>query len=566
MRKSLLFIFFLFLSQILPAQWIHSVDINVYIDDKGDAYVKQLWDVSVVSGTEWYIPIGNLNGSSVRGLTVSEDGREFEDEGRAWNTQRSLEEKAFKSGIIDKGKDGVELCWGQGSYGPHKWTAGFVVLGLVQSLNDYDAFNFMFVNPGLVAPPQHASITFERLSGEPFSADSTRFWFFGCEGESVLRDDGTIFFETDRPMPSDGKLIAMMRFEKGMFAAHNVRDMSFEKMQKEAFKGSSYKNQKGGFLSKFSIDDLIDMFFQLLMILVALGTGLVFLLLLFKDMVLKAVGKQWSPKFFGATSVKGWSREAPFGGSIPIAAYLLKEGSRLTFKNGHPERAIGAFFLRWIRQGYVTPVPAGDGHYDLQFQPEEPDFDSGCEKSLYKKAFKACGDNRILEKGEFDSWAKKNYKSLAGWPDSVVSEGRSKYGSFKGNKVEEGAKLLQFKNFLNDFTISSERNVPEVGLWGQYLEFAQFFGIADKVAKAFAKLYPTEFDDFSKLYGLDSATMSTVLNNWSTMTSRAYRSAYSEKLSQEASSRSGSSGGFGGHSSFGGGGGFSGGGFGGGSR
>ena len=133
MRKSLLFIFFLFLSQILPAQWIHSVDINVYIDDKGDAYVKQQWDVSVVSGTEWYIPIGNLNGSSVRGLTVSEDGREFEDEGRAWNTKRSLEEKAFKSGIIDKGKDGVELCWGQGSYGPHKWTAGFVVLSLLMA-------------------------------------------------------------------------------------------------------------------------------------------------------------------------------------------------------------------------------------------------------------------------------------------------------------------------------------------------------------------------------------------------------------------------------------------------
>ena len=78
MRKSLLFIFFLFLSQILPAQWIHSVDINVYIDDKGDAYVKQQWDVSVVSGTEWYIPIGNLNGSSVRGLTVSEDGLRYE--------------------------------------------------------------------------------------------------------------------------------------------------------------------------------------------------------------------------------------------------------------------------------------------------------------------------------------------------------------------------------------------------------------------------------------------------------------------------------------------------------
>ena len=77
-----------------------------------------------------------------------------------------------------------------------------------------------------------------------------------------------------------------------------------------------------------------------------------------------------------------------------------------------------------------------------------------------------------------------------------------------------------------------------------------------------------EFEDFSRQYGLDAASMSTVLNSWSTMTSRAYRSAYSEKLSHEAggSSGSGRSGGFGGHSSFGGGGGFSGGGFGGGSR
>lgn len=568
MRKSLLFIFFLLLSQFLSAQSINSIDINVYIDDKGDAYVKQQWDVNVVSGTEWYIPISNLNGSSVRGLTVSEDGREFEDEGRSWNTKRSLEEKAFRSGIIDKGKDGVELCWGQGSYGPHKWTAGFVVLGLVQSLDDYDAFNFMFVNPGLVAPPRHASITFQRLSGEPFTSDSTRFWFFGCEGESVLRDDGTIFFETDRPMPSNGKLIAMMRFDKGVFEAYNERNMSFEKMQKDAFKGSSYE-KKGGFLKGISMDTLIDLFFGFLVVLVSLGSVVVFFVLRIRDLVLKASGKMWSPKFFGASSVKGWSREAPFDGSIPIAAYLFKEGTRLTFKNGHPERAIGAFFLRWIRQGYVTPVPAKDGHYDLQFQAEEPDFNSGCEKSLYKKAFEACGSNQILEKGEFDSWAKKHYKSLAGWPDSVVSEGKSKYNFFKGDKLAESAKLLQFKNFLNDFTISSEREVPEVGLWGQYLEFAQFFGIADKVAKAFAKLYPTEFNDFSKQYGLDATTMSTVLNNWSTMTSRAYRSAYSAKLSHEASSgsgSSGSSGGFGGHSSFGGGGGFSGGGFGGGSR
>lgn len=569
MRKILFSAVLLLLAHLVAAQEIRSVDINVYINDDGDAYVKQVWDVTVVSGTEWYIPIGNLNGSSVRGLKVSEDGREFEDEGRSWNVNRTLEQKAFRSGIVEKGKDAVELCWGQGSYGPHKWTAGFVVLGLVNSLQDYDAFNFMFVNPGLVAPPKHASITFQRLSGEPFQSDSTRFWFFGCEGESVLRDDGTIFFETDRPMPSNGKLIAMMRFEKGMFNASNVRDMKFEKMQKEAFKGSSYSTKKkGGFLSNLSWDTLIDLFFELLIVLVIFGALLLALFLWIKDLIIKALGRPWSAKFFGSSSVKGWAREAPFEGSIPVAAYLLKEGTRLTFKNGHPERAIGAYFLRWIKDGLVVPVKAEDGHYDLQFPSEEPDFDDPCAKSLFKKAMDASGDNMILEKGEFDSWAEKHYKSMAGWPDSVVKQGKSSYTSFRGDKVAESAKLLQFKNFLNEFTIASEREVPEVALWGQYLEFAQLFGIADKVAQGFAKRFPKEFVDFSRQYGLDSASMCTVVHNWNAMTARAYNKAYSTKLSKEAAARSssGSSGGFGGHSSFGGGGGFSGGGFGGGSR
>ncbi len=567
MRKLFITLFAVLLASALHAQQIRTVDTKVYIDENGDALIKQHWDVNVVKGTEWYIPIGNLNGSSVRGLQVFENGIEFENDGREWDSSRSRMQKTGRCGIVDKGSDGVELCWGQGEYGDHEWDIQYVVLGLVQSLNDYDAFNYMFVNPGMIAAPEHASISFRRLDGGGrFNTDSTRFWFFGCEGESVLQEDGTIFFETDRPMPSDGRLIAMLRFEKGVFSAHNKRDMDFEKMQKKAFRGSDYGKESS--LGGFSIDTLIDLFFEGLIFLVALGGGLVFLFGWLKDKVLKALGKQWSPKFFGATKVKGWAREAPFGGSIPIAAYLLKEGTRLTFKDGKPERAIGAYFLRWIQKGFITPVRAEDGHYDLKFPEQQPDFQDNSEKSLYEKAFAATGDNLILEKGEFDSWAKKHYKSLAGWPSALVNEGKGKYSVFHGNKIEEAANLLKFKNFLEDFTLASEREVPEVALWGQYLEFAQFFGIADKVAKGFAKMYPEQFEDFSKQYGLDSVSMATVLNSWSSMASRAYNSAYSEKLSREAASSGGSgrSGGFGGHSSFGGGGGFSGGGFGGGSR
>ena len=298
MKKILILAAFLFGSAALHAQEIRSIDLDVYINDEGDAYVEQRWDVTVVRGTEWYIPIGNLNGSSIWQLHVEENGEQFIDEGRNWNTERSLSQKAGRSGIIDKGKDGVELCWGQGSMGDHKWKASFVVLKMVQSLEDYDAFNFMFINPDLVAAPQHASICFHRLSGAPFPADSTRFWFFGCEGESELREDGTIFFETDGPMPHNGKLIAMMRFDKGIFHSENVKDFKFEKMQKKAFKGSTYSTKSS---PKYDFFDIIEILIGALFVLVIVGLVLSFIFLLIRDQFLKLTGHKWKKSVFGST-------------------------------------------------------------------------------------------------------------------------------------------------------------------------------------------------------------------------------------------------------------------------
>ncbi|MBR4808731.1 MAG: DUF2207 domain-containing protein [Bacteroidales bacterium] len=552
---------------VLSAQQIRSLDIGVYIDDQGDAYIKQVWDVNVVSGTEWYIPIENLGGMSIRGLTVEENGVAFIDEGRKWDSDRSRAAKAGRCGIIEK-RDGVELCWGQGDYGDHVWTVGFVALGLVQALEDYDAFNFMFVNPDMIAGPQKVTVTFSRLGDEQFSFDYTRFWFFGTEGKSELTEDGTIVFEAENLLRSDS-VIGMMRFDKGHFNPDLKKNMKFEKMQKKAFKGSSYKSGKKGFLSGMSIDDILELLVGAAFVLAIFGIVILFIFFLIRDSILKLFGTIWKKSVFGSVKPRGWAREAPFKGSIPVAAHLLKNGSRLVVLNSFkPENCIGAYFLKWIQDGIATPIKAEDGHYDLQFPAEMPDFSDDAEKALFQKAFAAAGSNRILEKGEFDSWAKKHYRSLAGWPDVLVKEGKSRFSAME-NTVPEAANLLKFKNFLREFTVSGEREVPEVGLWGQYLVFAQVFGIADKVAAGFAKMYPNEFNDYSQRYGMDAVAMRSVMSSWSTMARSAYRTAYDAKISAEAaasSKSSGSSGGFGGYSSRGGGGGFSGGGRGGGSR
>ena len=540
---------------LLRAQTIHSVDIGVLLLEDGSAYVSQLWDVTVVSGTEWYIPIDNLGEMEVSELEVIENERNFVYEGRKWDTNRSLEQKEGRCGIVDKGKGSLEICWGQGSPGHHSWRVRYKLSGLLQSLNDYDAFNFQFINDQLPSGVGRASFYLKKNQGEPMNSENTRFWFFGCEGDSEMMEDGSIYFQTSDPIPYEGSLICMVRCDKGLFSPGLSRKMDFAKMQKKAFKGSSYSDGKGA-------ADYIGIAIGIMFVLAIVFVVLLVIYLVFRDIFCAITGRTWKKEVFGASKVEGWEREAPYGGNLPVAAYLYFDNDRRTFHSPKTERILGACFLKWIYDGTVTPVQEGE-KIRLLFPQETPEFEDDCEKSLFEASRKAAGENRLLEEKEFSTWARKHPDECAGFPKRFVRAGRNKLEA-SGQNVSENAKLLKFKNFLNDFTLSREHSAPEVSLWGQYLIFAQIFGIADKVRKGLADLYPSEFEEFCSSRGFSPATMQTMSESWTSTALDAFRSAKS--TIDARSSSSGASGGFGGHSSFGGGGGFSGGGHGGGSR
>ena len=536
----------------LPAQQIRDVDITVDLRADGSARITQVWDATVVRGTEWYIPIENLGPMTVTDLTVSENGREYISDGRRWNVDRSLEEKAGRCGIVEK-RDGVELCWGQGSYGDHVWTASFTVNGLVQSLQDADAFNFMFVNPGLVAPPQHARVTIRNATGgEEWTYDNTRVWGFGFTGDINVRG-GEVIAESSEPFGPISQLIAMVRFEKGLFTPTVSRDISFDEMKANALEGSSY-GEKDPLLRIFGV--LFLLFF---------GGGL---FVSIWAIVQTAMGKKYKKSMYGKTKITEWYREAPMGGDLFASYYVLENGWRFGGSTSS-KGLIGALFLRWILDGKlsVQPDPKKAKRVNLAF-PEGIEIPDETENSLYQMALQASGSNLLLESGEFEKWSEKNFKKVTAWPDKAQARGR-KYMQDKGYFLkgtttnEDGAReachVVEFKNFLNDFTLSKERGAAEVGLWKDYLVFAQLYGIADKVAAQFERLFPAEFQEISQSVGVDPTVMMRTINMTNSISTSAINRAVAR---QQAGSISGK----GGHTSFGGGGGFSGGGFGGGSR
>ncbi len=529
---------------------IRDVGIRVEVQQDGSAWITQVWDVEVnSSGTEWYMPVSNLGSMTVSGLQVSENGTPYEALGEDWDIHRSRSWKEGKCGIVPK-DNGVELCWGLGQEGWHQWTARFYVTGLVQAYDDADAFNFMFVNRGLSPAPEHVRVTIVPAFECPeWTLDNTRVWGFGFYGD-INVVDGTVVEESSESLSSSSAVIGLVKFEKGLFQPAVVAGGPFQDLLDRALDGSAYG------------EDGPPVWFLVLFGLCFLG----FLGICVFMVVASALGYKWSKKLFGTTKIDGWYRDVPLEGNLLAAEYLLVKGKRFGTV-AEAQNIIGAMFLRWIMNGDLVVQPDAKDYkrVNLLFKSEKVSADD-VEQDLFDWARSAAGDNLLLEKNEFEKWSKKNAAKMAGWPDRAVARGKTWFhdkGYFGRDGVctpqgaAEARHVVEFRNFLKDFTLSDQRGANEVSLWKEYLVYAQLYGIADRVAQQFKKLYPAEFAMVAQSSGMDVSTMIYTMNWTNSMSTRAFNNA---------SQRAGSISGTGGHTSFGGGGGFSGGGFGGGAR
>ena len=551
--KKYVFLFTLLLCQLGWAdsiRTIRDVDIRVELNRDGSAWITQTWDAEAGGdGTEFYIPVGNLGPMTIGQLQVSENGMAYESLGEKWDVDRSRSYKTNKCGIVPK-RDGVELCWGLGAKGNHVWTVRFFVTGLVQGYDDADAFNYMFVNRGMSPAPDHARVTIVPAFDCPeWTYDNTRVWAFGYYGDIHVKD-GAVVAETSEEMDNGCALIALVKFEKGLFEPAVVKGGPFQDLLDSALDGSSYGDDGGG-----------EWFLVLFGLIFCGGFGVVIWVA-----IASALGFKWKKSFFGKKKITEWFRDVPLGGNLLAAHYALTKGKR--FEVSAPaNNLIGAFFLRWIMNGQVNvqPDPKSDKRVNLSFTAETVSEDD-VEESLYQMARKASGSNLILEKGEFEKWSTDNYKKMTAWPERALARGKSWFHD-KGYLVKdytltaagqvEACHLVEFQNYLKNFTLSDERAAIEVRLWKEYLVYAQLFGVADKVAQQFKKLYPAQFQEVAQSSGMDTTTLYYTMRLTNSMTTKAFTNAVT---------KAGNINGTGGHSSFGGGGGFSGGGFGGGGR
>lgn len=119
--------------------------------------------------------------------------------------------------------------------------------------------------------------------------------------------------------------------------------------------------------------------------------------------------------------------------------------------------------------------------------------------------------------------------------------------------IDEKENWTGLKNYMNDFSLLKEKEVPELALWEKYLVYATAFGIADKVLQQLKVIYPQISDyNYMSTHGYSYLYWTSINGSFIRNINTSVTSAYT---STHYSSGSGAGGGFSVGGGFGGGGG-----------
>lgn len=543
----------LFLLAVLPSYAdearVRDIDIEATVRDDGAIDIVERWDVTVTSGTEWYLVRNNLGEISIEDFKVNDNVQGPLRNIGKWDVDASRQRKAGKCGI-NRTDSGVELCWGIGEYGDHIFTASYTMTNACKSAPDADYLHIQFVSPGISPDPENVTLHI-RLADKQIDSTFARIWGFGYDGIVEFSEDGSVVFETDEAFSSRSSMIALVRFDKGVIHPVSRSARTFEEVRERAFEGSSYKSED----DDFTMSDFLASF-------LSIAAGVLALLGIFgaaeRRKIQNILGPQRKKEIM-------WFKDIPYGGNLlaaNVVATLVKE----TGDNGN---ITSAMLLRMIQRGALTAMRNAKGKIDIALGPMSKAEALGSQYVELRDILSlAAGDDGILQEKEFKRWARKNTDKLTVWSDANLAEGRrwlAEANLMHGDKSTEAGivqarNLLGLKKYLSEFTLVSERETPEVVLWQDYLTFATLFGIADKVSE---QLKEINADIYRETVGDVDVSVTETIYMARYISMAMQRAILNEQISAAANSRSQ---GFGGGASFGGGGGFSGGGFGGGSR
>ena len=522
--------------------YLNSLDIRVVLSHNGDARITETRVMDIDDeGTECYIGLGNMGGSEVRDLRVSdEDGNDFENIGD-WDIDRSRSWKEYKCGIVYK-HNGYELCWGLGESGSRTYITSYTITSLIHAYPDADAIRHVFFDQDVSPKPDHAKITIEAEDSILFTEENCGIWGFRFGGELGFQDGRIIAYNTE-DFGHSGAMYIMVRFNKGMFEPTIQEDDTFEHKKELAFEGSDYSSD-----DEWTAEDTIILVIMAICFFIVPIVGAIWYFI-YVWRARKKVNKDLP-----------WYRDVPMKGNLQQANDVL---NAYKYFGTDYNNLLSACILKLIDMGAISIEQTSNSKgkteqnfviHELQNYADQPLL----LRKIHSMFKTAAGEDTVLEPKELRSFMRSSKNESI--TDSFINTLHTKTSiSYYKERFDDVRQVFGLKKFLKEFSLLDERHVNEVSLWKDYMIYATLFGIADQVIKDMKKINPEYFNmDQVAAQMANDTTLPMIYSTLHSGTSRAV----ANKAAREARAS-----GHGGHSSWGGGGGgFSGGGFGGGVR
>lgn len=551
MKKRLLilvlpivFLFTVFSSKTF-ANDIYSIDTEVEILEDGTGEITQVWKTYVDDGTEFFIPIENLNHMNLMDVFVSNSEREFEYV-PDWDIDASFEEKAYKYGVLET-EDGYEICFGMSQEGEQTYTIKFSYDNMLVGFKENDGFNVRFINDQMTPSPEQVTL---KISSPlvNFGEDNSKIWAFGYSG-NINFVDGAIVARNTSPFSSDNYLNVLLGVDKGIFSPDYSSNSSFEIIKEEAFRGSSYS--KGDPEYDNNSYESIERPFPIKLVLGIIGGAIAFIGFIIG--LVSSANKKFKKVDEKIKIVE--KNEVPLNNNIPANYYFLK--STKIVSNRFETNLIVSYIFKWFK----------DGDLDKDFRIiRNPNFveDTG-EKELWDLINKEAVENGKILNYKLERAVEKNNLGFFGVSQKIFSEGY-KY-ALENNLVENKKRFIISSVELTELGIEEYKKVES---FYRYVNASSFMdktmeGNDSQLEKNFIfyNLYLNNKKTFKKIDSMDYNYYPTYSPFHYFLYTSSYRSSIDKGFVTHANKvNSGSGGG----SSFGGGGGFSGGGSGGGAR
>lgn len=491
----LLFFAAITVTQAVQANTINKISMDIYVDNKRDAHITEVWNCKTNKGTEVYHPYYNLGNSKISNLRVSEGKLDYTTLSK-WNTSGTLASKANKCGI-NKISNGVELCWGISEYGTHTYTVKYDISSFVSELTDSQMIYWTLIPYDFSDSIGNVYI---KIHSDFKMASTTDVWGYGNYGGTAYVYDGYIEMQSDGRLDKSEYMTILVKFPVGTFKTTNKLNNNFNYYLDMAEEGTTKYKKSTGIGAWELIFYILKQFAPYIIVAIAL-------------LAIRNTGNKYDLGLDG----KKISKETPYYRDIPcdgdlFRAYYIAEKYGILKKKTD---LLGAIILKWLKEDKIKLEQKEVGG---MFKKEDTvvvltktkvsDIKGDYEQSIFDMLYKASEDG-ILEGKELERWCKRNYTRILKWFEHIVEReerkliteglitieksnkfGRAHIYHFAPSLKEEAEQIYGLKRYLLDYTLIKDRQGIEVILFEEYLIFAQMLGIAKEVAKEFKDLYP----------------------------------------------------------------------------